>query len=96
MSTPILPSQQFFLFENETSTNVEAKKLSPPFGRYSDFIIYVDESGDHGMQTLDPNYPMFVLAFCMFHKRHYCERVISALQKFKFKRFAVRARKSCL
>lgn len=50
-----------------------------PIGRYSDFIIYVDESGDHGMQTLDPNYPMFVLAFCVFHKGHYCERVIPSL-----------------
>lgn len=36
------------------------------------------------MQTLDVNYPMFVLAFCVFHKRHYCEKVIPALQKFKF------------
>ncbi|MHC8398610.1 DUF3800 domain-containing protein [Pseudomonas sp. MDT1-17] len=86
MSTPILPSQQFFLFESESEADadVEAKKLLPPTGKYSDFIIYVDESGDHGMQTLDPNYPMFVLAFCVFHKRHYCEKVIPALQKFKF------------
>lgn len=56
----------------------------PSIGKYSDFVIYVDESGDHGMQTLDPNYPVFVLAFCVFHKRHYCEKVIPALQKFKF------------
>lgn len=27
---------------------------------------------------------MFVLAFCVFHKRHYCESVIPAVQKFKF------------
>lgn len=27
---------------------------------------------------------MFVLTFCVFHKRHYCEKVIPALQKFKF------------
>lgn len=53
-------------------------------GKYSDFIIYVDESGDHGMQRLDPSYPIFVLAFCVFQKRHYCEKVIPALQKFKF------------
>jgi len=47
-------------------------------------VIYVDESGDHGMQKLDPCYPIFVLAFCVFHKRHYCEKVIPAVQKFKF------------
>lgn len=56
-------------------------------GRFSDFIVYVDESGDHGMRTLDPNYPVFVLAFCVFHKRDYCEELIPALHKFKFGHF---------
>lgn len=81
-----LLSRQFFLFENESdaTADVNAKKLLFPTGKYSDYIIYVDESGDHGMQALDPNYPVFVLAFCIFHKRHYCEKVIPALQKFKF------------
>ncbi len=31
--------------------------------KFSDYIVYVDESGDHGLQNLDPNYPVFVLAF---------------------------------
>jgi hypothetical protein len=56
----------------------------PPIAAYSDVIVYVDESGDHGMQTLDSKYPVFVLAFCAFDKKHYCEKVIPALQKFKF------------
>ncbi|MGN6317974.1 DUF3800 domain-containing protein [Trinickia sp.] len=56
-------------------------------GRYSNFVVYVDESGDHGMQTLDANYPVFVLAFCVFYKRHYSEKVVPALHKFKFKHF---------
>lgn len=54
---------------------------------FSDYIVYVDESGDHGLQTLDPNYPVFVLAFCIFHKRYYSETVVSELQKFKFRHF---------
>lgn len=49
--------------------------------------MYVDESGDHGMQNLDPNFPVFVLAFCVFHKRHYSEKVVPALEKFKFNHF---------
>jgi len=87
VSIPILPSQQFLLFEseNEAPADAQAKPLLPPAGNYSNFIIYVDESGDHGMQTLDPNYPVFVLALCVFHKRHYCENIIPALQKFKFR-----------
>jgi hypothetical protein len=59
---------------------------TPP-GPFSDFIVYVDESGDHGMQTLDRHYPVFVLAFCVFHKPHYSERVVPALQTFKFNHF---------
>jgi hypothetical protein len=53
----------------------------------ADSPVYVDESGDHGMQSIDENYPVFVLALCVFYKRHYAEKVVSALQKFKFNHF---------
>ena len=36
---------------------------------FSDFVVYVDESGDHGLKTMDNTYPMFVLAFCVFNKQ---------------------------
>lgn len=39
------------------------------------------------MQSIDENYPVFVLAFCVFHKRHYSEKVVPALELFKFKHF---------
>jgi hypothetical protein len=54
---------------------------------FSDYIIYVDESGDHSLQSIQEAYPVFVLAFCVFHKRHYAEKIIRDLQKFKFKYF---------
>ena len=54
---------------------------------FSDYIIYVDESGDHGLVSIDPGYPVFVLAFCIFHKQEYTEHVIPSLQRFKFKHF---------
>lgn len=86
--------RQFSLFETEESAK-ETETRSPqevassagPASRFSNFVVYVDESGDHGMQNVDPNYPIFVLAFCVFHKRHYCEKVAPALQKFKFNQF---------
>ncbi|MEO8206136.1 MAG: DUF3800 domain-containing protein [Chthoniobacterales bacterium] len=56
----------------------------PPFSKY---IVYVDESGDHGMENIDIQFPVFVLAFCVFHKVHYSEKVVPALEKFKFKHF---------
>lgn len=55
--------------------------------KFSNFIVYVDESGDHGMQNLDPNYPVFVLAFCIFHKTHYTHKVVPAAEDFKFRQF---------
>ncbi len=54
---------------------------------YGKYIVYVDESGDHGMQTIDEQYPVFVLAFCVFHKGHYSDKVVPALERFKFKHF---------
>lgn len=79
--------EQFSLFSNADTDAAETVADSPPLGRFSNFVVYVDESGDHGMQTVDPNYPVFVLAFCVFYKRHYCEKVVPALQKFKFNHF---------
>lgn len=54
---------------------------------FSDYIIYVDESGDHGLDTIDPNYPVFVLAFCIFNKQEYASKVTSAVKDFKFNYF---------
>lgn len=59
---------QFCLFENRGEVREVLEGVEPQHtdARYSDFVIYVDESGDHGMQRLDPYYPIFVLAFCVF------------------------------
>jgi Protein of unknown function (DUF3800) len=53
----------------------------------SDYIVYVDESGDHSLTSIDPQYPVFVLAFCIIFKRHYAEKIVSALINFKFNHF---------
>lgn len=66
------------------STVVADDGNSSGFGKY---IVYVDESGDHAMQSIDDQYPVFVLAFCVFHKGHYSDQVVPALERFKFKHF---------
>lgn len=81
------PQQQFPLFDADSPEAVAAGGAVPPAGKFSNFIVYVDESGDHGMATLDPNYPVFVLAFCMFYKGHYSDKVVQALHKLKFNHF---------
>lgn len=32
------------------------------------YQFFLDESGDHGLTTLDPNFPLFVLAGCLFEE----------------------------
>ena len=43
---------------------------------HSDYVIFVDESGDHGLTSIDDNYPIFVLDFCIFEKDHYVNVVV--------------------
>ena len=81
------PQVQYSLFTNEDDAKGDVASSSSPKGRFSNFVVYVDESGDHGLQNIDPNYPVFVLAFCVFYKRHCSEKVVPALQKFKFNHF---------
>jgi hypothetical protein len=78
---------QFSLFDSETAAGEGAASATAPKGKYSNFVVYVDESGDHGMVSLDPKYPIFVLSFCVFYKRHYSEKVVPSLHKFKFNHF---------
>lgn len=54
---------------------------------FSDYVVYVDESGDHGLKSMDKTYPMFVLAFCVFQKREYATVITPKLQEFKFRYF---------
>ena len=51
---------------------------------FSDYIVYVDESGDHGLQRIDPNFPVFGLSFCIFKKADYTEQIVPAVQDLKF------------
>lgn len=52
--------------------------------KYNDFIVYVDESGDHSLEYIDPVYPIFVLAFCVFEKERYATECIPGVIRFKF------------
>lgn len=50
----------------------------------SGFVVYVDESGDHSLTSINPDYPMFVLAFTVFPVDLYVERVVPLVQRLKF------------
>lgn len=54
---------------------------------YSDYAIYVDESGDLSLQSIDRDYPVFVLDFCVLRKDHYANVVAPRVKAFKFAHF---------
>ena len=50
---------------------------------FADYIIFADESGDHGLQAFSPEYPVFVLAFALVEKGAYRDAIVPALQRLK-------------
>jgi len=60
------------------------RRNKPEFG---DFIIYVDESGDHSLTSIDQSYPVFVLAFCLVEIDVYTRVIAPDLQALKFRYF---------
>lgn len=81
MGGPLIQASLFDSFPVNPQQIPEKPKI------HSSYVVYVDESGDHGVEKLDKNYPVFVLAFCIFHKNNYCENVIPSIEKFKFNYF---------
>src|SRR3954470_21233046 len=60
-----------------------ASAQQPP--SFGDYLVFVDESGDHGLENLSADYPVFVLLFSIFRKDDYIQRVCRDIQHFKFK-----------
>lgn len=54
---------------------------------FGSHIVFVDESGDHSLSAIDPDYPVFVLACCLIEKQAYIRELVPTLQAFKFKHF---------
>ncbi len=55
--------------------------------KHSDYIVYVDESGDHSLGSINPSYPVFVLSLCVFQKEYYSRVATPALRMLKFATF---------
>jgi len=94
MSKPAPPSStvreetgQLPLFGEEPAEAISAPCVDVEDNRFSKYVVYVDESGDHSLASIDPNYPVFVLAFCVFHKNHYAAKVVPTVEAFKFRHF---------
>lgn len=54
---------------------------------HSDYIVFVDESGDHSLESINPDWPVFVLCFCIFRVDDYTDAVTPAIRRLKCKTF---------
>ena len=63
---------------------VERQRWKTVLSEFSDYIVYADESGDHGLVRIDPDYPVFALAFCVIRKTEYIDSIVPSVQRFKF------------
>ncbi|MFY8140980.1 MAG: hypothetical protein ACOVMO_09690 [Caulobacter sp.] len=54
---------------------------------FSDYIVFADESGDHGLEAFEASYPLFVLAFAMVKKQTYVDAIVPSLQRAKLEFF---------
>lgn len=49
----------------------------------SDYLIFADESGDHGLVSIDEQFPVFALVFCILRKQDYVQQIVPAMQRLK-------------
>lgn len=54
---------------------------------FSDYLVFVDESGDHSLTSINQEYPVFVLCFCVIEKQQYISETVPAIQKLKMEIF---------
>jgi hypothetical protein len=67
--------------------NVIRLNMSGATSEFSDYIVFVDESGSPTLSPIDPNHPVFVLVFCVFKKSTYCDVIQPAIKRLKFEFF---------
>lgn len=53
----------------------------------SNYVVFVDESGDHSLKSIDEEYPLFVLCFCIVKKEDYADVLVPRLKRLKFDTF---------
>jgi hypothetical protein len=50
-------------------------------------IVYLDETGDHSLELVDPGFPVFVLTLLVCDTDAYANQIVPAFYRFKFQHF---------
>jgi hypothetical protein len=51
------------------------------------FVLFLDESGHHGLKKINQEFPIFLFACCIFEKGYYGNIFINKVNKFRLKHF---------
>lgn len=54
---------------------------------YGEFVVFADESGDHSLVAVDPEYPVFVLTLVVFKLDQYLDDFLPRFHRLKFETF---------
>ena len=54
---------------------------------FSDYVVFVDESGDANLSFISEDYPLFVLLFCVINKQEYTRQITPDIRDLKFATF---------
>jgi len=53
----------------------------------SNYLVFVDEAGDHHLKKYPKDYPIFVLAFIFISKDENCDHLLPKFSRLKLKYF---------
>lgn len=70
-----------------SETKAQRRVAVGAVSEFSDYIVFVDESGSPTLSPIDPNHPVFVLVFCVINKWTYCDIIQPAVKRLKFEFF---------
>ena len=51
--------------------------------KFSDYLVFVDESGDHSLVSIDPEFPVFALSLCVIAKSAYANYLLPRATQLK-------------
>lgn len=50
-------------------------------------VAYLDETGDHSLESINPQYPLFGVIMLICKEEVYCQQIVPAFYRFKFEHF---------
>jgi hypothetical protein len=51
----------------------------------SPYIVFIDECGDHSLDKIDPDFPLFLLCGVVVERKKYVDEIIKPINSFKLK-----------